>query len=234
MSGGSEKQNEANRHTKVSSEQVKKTLDWISWADKDYIAARRLLLDGLMIQAASLANTALEKYLKAVLAIRGEKIPRIHDPLRLYQGLKPKAPGFQLDEDFLALLVKSYELRYPDELEANFNIVLNQTLILCALDESVSKVMSRFTFKRADGSPVKRILDHLIESKDARIMLKNVILQTITKDELYRQPTRVYEMRVFADNAHMEAEYSAAHVENQSFKRDAFVPKSDREFEHSS
>ena len=46
--------------------QAETTLRWIRWADADYLGARLLLLQGLLVQGAALANTALEKYLKAV------------------------------------------------------------------------------------------------------------------------------------------------------------------------
>jgi hypothetical protein len=41
-------------------------LSWLSWGDYDYVAARRLLLDNLLVQGTALANTCLEKYLKAL------------------------------------------------------------------------------------------------------------------------------------------------------------------------
>ncbi|HUX65780.1 MAG TPA: hypothetical protein VMV42_01405 [archaeon] len=41
-------------------------LEWLSWADNDYIAARLLLRRRLLSQGAALANTALEKYFKAL------------------------------------------------------------------------------------------------------------------------------------------------------------------------
>lgn len=40
--------------------------NWLRWADNDYIAARQLLLDNLLVQGAALADTAIEKYFELV------------------------------------------------------------------------------------------------------------------------------------------------------------------------
>jgi hypothetical protein len=41
-------------------------------------------------------------------------------------------------------------------------------------------------------------------------------------------------MRVFTNKNHMEVEYLAARIDNPSFTKEAFVQKSDKEFELSS
>jgi hypothetical protein len=39
---------------KVTGDKALKVLHWLTWADSDYLAARKLLLDGLLVQGASL------------------------------------------------------------------------------------------------------------------------------------------------------------------------------------
>lgn len=57
-------------------EQARKSMQWIAWADNDYIAARQLLLADLLVQGSSLSNTSIEKYLKALFVLLGLKIPK--------------------------------------------------------------------------------------------------------------------------------------------------------------
>ncbi|HEY1757857.1 MAG TPA: hypothetical protein VGG72_20980 [Bryobacteraceae bacterium] len=45
-------------------------VQWLNWADQDYLAARSLLARAFLLQGAILANTAIEKYIKAVLTHR--------------------------------------------------------------------------------------------------------------------------------------------------------------------
>src|ERR1035437_6467092 len=135
--GNQTQQNE--NPAKITGAQVQMIIEWLSWADKDYIAARRLLLDGFLVQGASLANTAIEKYLKASIVCQGKKVKHGHDPLTIYMQMKADST-LQLDQDFLALLAKAYKMRYPDDLSAGYNIALSQALILDALDQSVKLI----------------------------------------------------------------------------------------------
>lgn len=52
-------------------ERVKQINEFLDVAYKDYVAARVLLLADLLPQGAVLASTAIEKYIKAILAFRG-------------------------------------------------------------------------------------------------------------------------------------------------------------------
>jgi len=122
----------------------------VGWADDDYVCARKLLLDGFLIQGAVLSNTAIEKYLKAVVRVRGLKFKRTHDVVQLYEQLKGN--GFApLHEGYLRILRKTYKMRYPDDLEPNFNVGLCQSQMLAELDASVFAIRSGFRF----------VVDHL-------------------------------------------------------------------------
>lgn len=214
---------------KIIGAQVQTIIDWLSWADKDYVAARRLLLDGLLVQGASLANTAIEKYLKALIVCQGKTVKHGHDPLTIYMQMKANST-LQLDEEFLALLAKAYKMRYPDDLEAGYNIALSQALILDALDQSVNLITGRIVLARLDGRTVARVLDNLIDQKDPRVIVNNTALGTVTKDTLLNQPSLFYECRVMQNHTYMEAEYSAARIEDCKFGREALVQTAERSF----
>ncbi len=129
----------------VSGNQAVEALMWITWANTDYRAARLLLLNDMTVQGTALANTAVEKYLKAVFAHVGLPIPRQHHVDKLYERIHaiPKSE-LSLNMGFLQLLRKAYKLRYFDDLPEGFNIALSQAKILAQLDRSVLAITNRF------------------------------------------------------------------------------------------
>jgi HEPN domain-containing protein len=94
--------------------------NWLRWADDDYIAARQLLLDNLLVQGAALANTAIEKYFKTIFLAKRLRLPKVHDLPLLYRRLNKSGITFPLSNDFLALLFKLYKLRYPEVVSVNW------------------------------------------------------------------------------------------------------------------
>lgn len=225
--GGDQTQPEDKLQT-VAGDQALKILHWLTWADNDYLAARKLLLDGLLVQAASLANTSIEKYLKALLVFQNKKVVRGHNPLAIYKEVK-KCSTLQLDEAFLGLLEKAYAMRYPDDLEEGYNIVLSQTLILDALDQTVKSITDRIAMKNNSGETAKRKLALLIERRDSQLFSMNTALGIITKDALLAQPSLVFECRFLYGN-YLGAEYGTDRIGNTSFEREGFIQKSDKDF----
>lgn len=214
-------------HT-IAGDQALRVLHWLTWADNDYLAARKLLLDGLLVQGASLANTSIEKYLKALLVLHTKRAIRGHNPLAIYKKME-KDSTLQLDEAFLGLLEKAYAMRYPDDLKDGYNIVLSQALLLDALDQSVKAITDRITVKKNSGETAERKLDLLIEQRDPQLFSMNTALGTITKSALLTQPSLVLECRFLYGN-YLGAEYVTNQIENTSFQREGFVQKSDKEF----
>jgi HEPN domain-containing protein len=121
---------------------------WIDWAGKEYIAARLLLLNDELVQGSVLSNTAIEKYLKALFVASGMKVPKIHNICKLHDKLKAKGLAPDINEEYLALLYKSYLLRYPDDLEVGFNIYLSKTKLLAELDRTVYEIVKNLAFAR--------------------------------------------------------------------------------------
>jgi HEPN domain-containing protein len=229
MSNGDDQvQSEAKLHT-IAGDQALMVLHWLTWADNDYLAARKLLLDGLLVQGASLANTSIEKYLKALLVFQNKNVVRGHNPLAIYEEVK-KGSTLQLDKTFLGLLKKSYEMRYPDDLEEGYNIVLSQALLLHGLDQSVKAITDRIVIKKNSGETAKRKLDLLIEQRSSHLFSMNTALGTITKDALLTQPSLVFECRFLYGN-YLGAEYVTDQIEDASFERVGFIQKSEKDFQ---
>jgi HEPN domain-containing protein len=154
-------------------EPIVRTHHWIKWADSDYLAARALLLGKLLVQGCGLANTAVEKYLKARCANLERPIPRTHDVTKLYFEVKKHGGvGFLLNETFLQFLEKAYTLRYPDDIPAGFNIAMHEMKALAELDRTVFGITNSFTF---DEGVSEFVLERAKRTGDMRFFSKNVV-----------------------------------------------------------
>lgn len=135
-------------------------IQWLNWADADYVSARILFLSGTPIvwfSAAVLAQQALEKLFKAVLLSYGKSVSQQgvwgHDLEQLARDCTDAS--LQLDDataqffhsDFYLALRKftAYfnELRYPTKLKNVEGLGLEE---LDLLDNLVSVVRSRIRF----------------------------------------------------------------------------------------
>jgi HEPN domain-containing protein len=168
----------------------------VGWADDEYVAARHLLLADFLIQGSGLANTAIEKYLKALFPILGLKNPWGHKIDELYAAAKQAGLMREINEEYLALLTKSYRLRYFDDLEVGFNIHLNRTKLLVELDHTVYEIRKGFTFKKADGNKVVLRLENYLEKKDTALLGKNCYFGSYDRKDLFKEESSCYELRV--------------------------------------
>jgi hypothetical protein len=81
------------------------TIHWVGWADQDYLAARILLLNGLVVQGTALACTAVEKYLKGVCTLSGIPFRSAgHDVSKLNGMLHHRSITLGLNAEFLRFL----------------------------------------------------------------------------------------------------------------------------------
>jgi HEPN domain-containing protein len=177
-----------------SGEPIVWTFHWLKWADTDYLAARYLLLGGMVINGAALANTAIEKYLKAFSVHLGLPTERTHSTLDLYAAIiASRKSSIALDESFLAVLEKAYAFRYPDELPIGFNFALNEMRVLAELDRTVFEIVKAFKFEVSNPAFV---LPNPALLRDERLLAKNVALNPEAKDSFSNLPSQSFEFRV--------------------------------------
>jgi|SRR5438445_10344395 len=90
---------------------------WMLKGDSDRLTATRLLQSsGPFDTACFHTQQAVEKYLKAVLALAGRPIPRTHDLVVLNDECLRVAPGLGLDRAELAMLTPyAVQLRYDND-----------------------------------------------------------------------------------------------------------------------
>ena len=177
-----------------SGEPLVRTCHWLKWADSDYLAARHLLLGSMVVQGAILANTAIEKYLKALYAHLGLSIPRSHNVQALYCELTTSGKSTTvLNDSFLSILPKAYDLRYPDELPDGFNIAINQIKLLAELDRTVFAITNSFVF--TEGT-VDLVLARAAKHGDERFLTKNVVLRAQQTKDCFATDSRSFEFRI--------------------------------------
>jgi hypothetical protein len=152
-----------------------KTADFLDVAYRDYLAARVLLNAELLPQAAVLASTAIEKYMKAVLAFRGNES---HGHLKVAHwraalNFDPRLSSI-LNPDFLLLLQKSYKLRYVDDLEVGFNLVIASREFLAELDNAALMMQESFRLQK-NGKAITTTYHQHKRGRDERLMLNNYL-----------------------------------------------------------
>jgi hypothetical protein len=205
------------------------TRRWLDWADNDYIAARLLFLNNLLVQGSGLSNTAIEKYLKTLYVATDLKFPKGykgHNICTLYEKLKTDK-GFQLgiNEEYLALLFKSYSLRYPDDLEPGFNIALCKTKLLAELDRTVYEIRKLVSFEVA-GKKLETKIEYLQKNGDPILLNKNCYFGSYDRVSLFKEKSPCYELRVFEKDILLQTfVVHDGNIDNGKFDVEALKPK---------
>lgn len=183
---------------------------FISDSVNDYVAARVLLLSGLLEQGAVLGSTSIEKACKAILAFHGNE-SRGHLKKAHWNAVRnfDKNLWARLRSDFLELNKKAYLLRYTDDLPVDFNIVIAQREYLAELDHTIISLIQGFGFQQ-DNSAQGTKLSQLLATGDSRLIADNHVLSKQSKNEfIYALPQQVYELRYVPSIGPVEVTYSS-------------------------
>jgi len=184
------------------------TKNFLDLALDDYRAARLLLRQGLIAQGATIAATAVEKELKAVLALKEVFTKKKHlDPSLLALAIKhfPQLKG-AISEDFIKFLGKAFNLRYASIDGAGFNIVINQHRTLIELDVTVLTIDSGLRLS-ANGKPHPTPLQAALDARDPLLIEDNVPLKSVTFQEISNRYNKMLELRVGANLQTLSASY---------------------------
>lgn len=171
-------------------------LAFLNDAYDDYIAARILFGSQLLKQGAILSSTCLEKLFKALISLKG---PYPHGHLRKahwnqFKNYNRKLYN-RLNEDFLRLNQKCYQLRYTESLDEGFNLVIARNEYLAELDYTFLTIYRSFKIE-SNVNKVKLRYDHAVETKDFNLFADNHMLQDIDKEKYSYEKQRIYEIRV--------------------------------------
>lgn len=190
----------------------------------DYIAARLLLNNEMFLQGASMASTALEKYLKGYGITQGHSLkghigPEFVKLIKKRVGLPP-----YVSEEFLEFLGQCYLLRYFDSILPGFNLVIRKRQLLAELDATVASFESAFSLT-ANGVQTLTACQAAMQRRDPVIADNNYILQGIAKTVFIEQRDAVYEIRFFGTSTPIQATYYTIEGKDDGrFSRLALVP----------
>ena len=168
-------------------------MTFISLGYRDYIASRFLLNNGYYFQGLTLASSAVEKYIKAVLALN-EKNKKVHlDNLsNLTNILSESYFDFTIyfDKRFMDFLGKAYQIRYYDKLKEPISIGFFVNQFLGELDFIIDFFENNVILELRDEkgfffkSQYKREIDNI----NPDLFLSNYILNGITKKKHMEKP----------------------------------------------
>lgn len=209
------------------SEYGSKIADFLDVAYIDYLAARVLFNADLLVQGAVLASTAIEKYLKAILAFRGNEshghLKKAHWNAALNLDSRLSAI---LNHDYLLLLQKCYKLRYRDNLEIDFNLVIASREFLAELDHAALMLQESFRLQRNGKAYLTRYHADK-KNRDPRLVWNNYLFadQDNKQGFISAELQFVYEIRKAAPDHLYEVEYVTPPAPSDGkFMRPGFAP----------
>ncbi len=176
---------------KVTINTVKRIEAFFDMAYRDYIASRVLINNDYVLQGATLASSAIEKYFKALLiAINGEnkKVPKVH--LDRLDNLKKQFENTEyyklfekFDDKFLNELSVVYQFRYYDNFSEPTSVGFLVNQFLGELDY-MAFVFNNI-LKTFDNAGMERPQGYWINVKEYNkdLFNNNFILNKVLKEE---------------------------------------------------
>lgn len=201
-------------------------------AFEDYIAARLLLINGLLPQGCIMANTSIEKYFKGLLISQGVIAPKHHDisAQTFKNSIKNKFKKIYdiINWEFIEFLAKSYKIRYLDSLEQGYNIAIIRAKTLAELDYIVCFVEENFQIIYPKFTERDNKYRHLINEKDPKLLNYNFHLLKYDKNKFIQQVDDVFEFRKMTNGEVLEIRYRTDKIINDGkFLYEAIKPKQD-------
>lgn len=152
---------------------------------KDYLASRVLLEREMLIQAATLSCTAVEKMLKCNFTVRNKKL-RGHLNNWNDKKLSDIAKDYGLNQCFLKLLQIIYRARYIDNLDRNLSFSIERLKFLAELDFTISKLSN--SAKIYQDGKLKSPYQSAVEAGNESLIKDNWILSELDKTKYVMQP----------------------------------------------
>lgn len=227
------KENMKNEKIKeIPIENALKFVGYVSSSYSDYISARLLFNNHMLVQGCCLANTAIEKFFKAIIDFRGNSTRATHNLKKLLPSIKNFSPEIydKLNVEFLEELSKIYLTRYLDNCGRGYNFAILKNKYLAELDFTYSVLEPSLRYQaESDKRERKTLYETAVENKNQKLWLNNYILHGVDKKEFVEQIEFVHEMRIYEHNNELlEASYSTKQTNNDGkFRYEGFAPAGD-------
>ncbi len=168
-----------------------KAFSLIALGFNDYIASRHLIHSGFILQGVTLSSSAIEKYLKFILAYYGMGKKEIGVHLNRIDKLKKLLSECYyditeiIDSRFLKILGDAYSIRYYDELTQPVTIGFFINQFIGELDFTINLLETKVITHINDenGNPILTQYKKNIEERNEVLFLNNYILNNISKKE---------------------------------------------------
>jgi len=165
-------------------------LSYIGLGFNDYLAARVLINKGLYIQGATMASTAIEKYLKAALAYNGKLVKgHLDKPKEIIATLGSSYFDLTvfLDPVFMHTIENAYKVRYHDDNQevVYFGFFANQ--FLGELDHFINFFENKVIENKEEGKIITEY-SLAVSSNDQNLFENNYILNGVDKETFMSAP----------------------------------------------
>ncbi|MBO0939087.1 hypothetical protein J2I47_21210 [Fibrella sp. HMF5335] len=181
----------------------------------DYLGARTLLVNGLLLQGAVLANTSIEKYFKGMLTAVNVPVPRRHDISTKKYGNTIKSHYRRLysliNWEFIKFTSEAYRTRYLDDLKAGYSIAIVRLKTLAELDFTICSIEESFRVGDTD-KPNRYRAD--IASNELLLHNLNYYLLKHDKTHFIEQLDNVIQFGIIEPNISFQLNYLTKDVKN--------------------
>lgn len=160
---------------------------------RDYIAARFLLNNHLIIQGLTLASTSVEKYLKALIVFNLKKREKYHYHLDRFESLKKLLSKVnndvtvEFDPIFLEILQNAFKIRYYDNIEKSVFMGFYINQLIGELDYTID-FMERFIANSQNGGKSMSAYYRASKNNDSHLYENNFILSKENKKDFMEKP----------------------------------------------
>ncbi len=173
----------------------------ITWAEKlnkghalvdlgyrDYIAARLLLNNHLIIQGLTLASTSVEKYLKAIIVFNLQKKEKYDYHLNRFESLKKLLQKVnnditeEFDPVFLDILQNAFRIRYYDRIKAPIFMGFHINQLIGELDYTIDFMEKYVSNTQNNGKSMSKY-SRAIKNNDSHLYENNYILRNENKKD---------------------------------------------------
>ena len=178
---------------------------------RDYIAARLLLNNQLIIQGLTLASTSVEKYLKALIVFNCKKRENYYYHFDRFEKLKNlldkvnKDVTGELDPVFLEILENAFKIRYYDRIKQPVFMGFYINQFIGELDYTID-FLENFIAKTENGGVTFSAYKQAIKNNDSNLFENNFVLNKENKKDFMEKPDVGFSINIRIDSVIQEEE----------------------------
>lgn len=160
---------------------------------RDYIAARLLLNNHLIVQGLTLASTSVEKYLKALIVFNFKEREKYYYHFDNFEKLKNllykvnKDVTGEFDPVFLEILENAFKIRYYDKIKQPVFMGFYINQFIGELDYTID-FLEKLIAKTENGGASFSAYNRAIESNDSHLYENNFVLNKENKKDFMEKP----------------------------------------------